>query len=161
MKNIFLSSLLTIMFSMTAFAGDIDNTDPAKPVVKRSACIKNGGSVTDDDKRYFICDGGKYDGMITAGPAANCAQKVDATQELYKAAQEKSPELDEELLESATAALDACRTKAVDGQWASLQSTLKNAKKACDEGANQGMSQFYRGSCYLKAAELGRLILNL
>ena len=41
-----------------------------KPVVNRNACLKYGGHVSANDRRYFICEGGKYDGHITEGPAS-------------------------------------------------------------------------------------------
>jgi hypothetical protein len=44
-----------------------------KEVVKTEACVKEGGKPT-PDKRYCMCEGGRYDGAITGGCAAGDGQ---------------------------------------------------------------------------------------
>ncbi|HEY8280769.1 MAG TPA: hypothetical protein VIH99_14155, partial [Bdellovibrionota bacterium] len=39
-----------------------------------SACLKQGGRVI-TDRRYFVCEGGRYDGYITSGPASKVNAK--------------------------------------------------------------------------------------
>ncbi len=74
MKTLFFVMLASIIFVSPAEAGR-KKKDPNldyeghKVMVKRAACLGHGGAVTEEDKRYFLCEGGKYDGYITSGPA--------------------------------------------------------------------------------------------
>lgn len=162
-------SFLAITVSLSsAFAGGgsvgSDKNDPNLEqdgptyTVKRDACLNYGGQVTDDDKRYYICEGGRYDGYITAGPVTHvvCNVQVANTKKLVK--KDGTVADEEEFLRGASASLIICEKTAKD--WASVKQTLKLAKKSCDESADQGMSALYRGVCYLKAAELATFTLG-
>lgn len=69
MTNMILS-LSLIALSSQVFAGSSDpnlSYEGNKVIVKRAACLRYGGQVG-TDRRYFICEGGRYDGYITVGP---------------------------------------------------------------------------------------------
>lgn len=75
MKNLTTLFLTSIIFvSTSAEAAKKKKADPNlykegnKVLVKRDACLSFGGYI-EEDKRYFVCTDGKYDGYITQGPA--------------------------------------------------------------------------------------------
>lgn len=168
MKSLFMIAILVFASFSAAFAGGgtvgPDQNDSNleregnRVTVKRTACLAYGGHVTDDDKRYFMCADGKYDGYITAGPAVgpSCNVLVGAAKDLVE---QDGTVADEAQFVQATAnALTACLSGAKN--WASLKQAIQSAKKSCDESANQGQSDLYRGTCYLKAAELATFVLG-
>jgi hypothetical protein len=158
-KTIFSIFLLAGLSAFSATGGSDPNLihEGNRVIVKRHACLKLGGTVTDGDRRYFICDGGKYDGYITPGPATNCQEHLDQTHALLNAS--GLPANDSEFLRSAQETLSICITKAKDGGWSQVAILLDTAAKACRQGSDQ-MSSLYLGQCKLKAADLGQFIMK-
>lgn len=168
MKNVFMLSILALLSFSSALAGGgtvgSDQNDSNleregdRVTVKRSACLAYGGHVTDDDKRYFICTDGKYNGYITAGPAVapSCNVLVGVAKDLV--GQDGTVEDEAQFVQATSDALSACLAGAKN--WSSLKKTIQSAKKSCDESANQGQSDLYRATCYLKAADLATFVLG-
>ena len=73
MFSIKISTLLFLSFNLVSFGATANPSDSNLSkegpfvLVKRSACLKNYGSVV-ATKKWFMCDGGKYNGYITSGP---------------------------------------------------------------------------------------------
>jgi len=58
------------------------------------------------------------------------------------------------------AATDALVTCTADGKtWKKMPAFISKGKDICDQAADQGMSKLYRGTCYLKLADLVSWIL--
>lgn len=169
----FLVSLITVASMSSAFAvggtgggtvGSDRNSDPNIEqegnmyTVKRNACLAYGGHVSDNDKRYYICEDGKYDGMITAGPATAASCNIQVSNVKALVGKDGTVANEEQFAKAASLALDACEKGAQN--WNSLKVTIKAARKACNESADQGLSSLYRGTCFLKAADLATFILG-
>ena len=143
-----------------------NNEDPNLEVegqttsVNRQACIDHGGQVSQEDKRYFVCSGGKYNGVITSGPISfrSCGEETARVQKMVL--EDGSVENEDDFLNSATLALSVCISAAQSGNWKTLMYGLTKIKKSCDQSSDQGQSSLYRGTCYLKASELGTFILG-
>ena len=158
-----------LLLAVTIACGSAYANDPNieqegnKTTVKREACLLNGGSVTDEDYRYFICSGGKYDGIITNGPVAekaSCALEISAAKDLLQADGTPKDESDTEMyLYYSNTSLAICKGLAQEGKWNSLVSMLDSGKKVCKE-AQQGNSDIYLASCNLKVADVAAQALG-
>lgn len=129
-----------------------------REIVKHEACIKFGGFVSNNDKRYYICDGGRYGGYITPGPLTSLKCSLQIL--IAEAYEDQNGNVSDvpEFLQSASDALLVCRLNAKN--WPAVRLTIQKGKIACDEAANQGLSDQYRAMCYLKIAELARFITH-
>lgn len=170
MKKFFMISVLAMMSMSSAFAGggtvgsDKEDSNLEREgnrvTVKRNACLAYGGHVSDDDKRYFICTDGKYDGYITSGPAVGPSCNIQVASTKAHIDQYGGVNNEAQFLGAATEALKACLKSAKKLNRAVTVQTIELAKKSCDESGDQGLSQLYRGTCYLKAADLATFILG-
>ena len=171
MKKIILMALVSLSFN--AFASkpkggsDVGNAvdssavvsfEEGKAIVQRGACLTNGGIVSDQDKRYILCEGGKYDGYLTVGPAvakASCNLESEYTKDML----DKNGNVDDEsiFLQMGQSTVAVCAAQASD--FSSLKDTIQKAKQSCDAIANQGQSILFRGLCYQKIGELASFIM--
>lgn len=93
---------------------------------------------------------------MTAAASESCNIEVVNTKSLIL--NDGSVDDEAAFLSMAQNTLVVCKSQAAN--WNSVKETINNAKKSCDESANQGMSQLYRGTCYLKVSELATFILG-
>ncbi len=146
MKYLFL--LAICLFQVSAFAEDVFFVSKAK-------CVKSGGKAL-EDKKYLMCDGGKYDGFVIGEETrTDCNERISVAKSLLDKDNQVADGDEARFVLVSEIAVDTCARKAKG--WKSLSDTLKNAKKACDEGADQSSGAF-QGKCYLKAAQLSNYI---
>lgn len=88
---------------------------------------------------------------------SNCSLAIDSAKKLSDT-QDGVPPDEKAFLEASKQALSACTP--TRKQWASLNASIKAAKRACDEAAAQGMSDTFRGYCNLRIADMASFIIG-
>jgi len=74
-KTLFTLTLISLSAVANAASDPNVSQEGNRSLVKRGACLAYGGHVT-TDKRYFICEDGKYDGYMTSGPKSGACQNL-------------------------------------------------------------------------------------
>jgi hypothetical protein len=153
-------AIMASFLCATAQAADPNiETEGNMTTVKRAACLSNGGSVG-SDKRYFICEGGKYDGIITEGPAstkATCAGTAETARAMI--AQYGTPDDAKKFNDTVALALKACRSET--GEVEELTQLLDAGKAACSSSTNRTQrSEAVLGTCELKVIDIVLAIIN-
>lgn len=152
MKNIKFLSIVLLFFSFTAQADINILVEGLDAYVDSEACIAGGGKPNPRlHRKYVLCDGGKYNGMISGTNEATCESQTDVAKSLID---EKTgmAEDDAELLAAAASALGACIRQS-EGFGKDLNKTLKDLKAQCLKYSDQ-RSELFTGTCYLKVADL-------
>ncbi|MGE0632458.1 MAG: hypothetical protein AB7O96_08630 [Pseudobdellovibrionaceae bacterium] len=108
-------------------------------------------------KIFFIALSLSFSMAAFATPETSCNIQIANAKGLLN--EDNTADDEEAFLLASTKALNVCQKSAEN--HSSLRSSLSHGRKSCDMTADQGLSQFYRGTCYLKAADLADFILGM
>lgn len=135
-------------------ARDINiQSEGSQQFVDGAACKATGGKIdSKSDKRYSICSGGHYDGMISADNSEERDCNVvssNANDLLKKLGDDPGNQLNE-LMGAAAIALSRCTAQA-KAHSPLLFSIGTQMRKACNRASNQ-VSDLFKIHCYIRAA---------
>lgn len=89
---------------------------------------------------------------------ADCSTAYNAAQAMVQA--DGTVDNESDFLTATKVAVQSCGQLAEAKGIKSLKQSIDLMKNQCDAQASQGMSDLYRGTCYLKLADLTRFILG-
>ena len=97
--------------------------------------------------------------LISFSAMANdCSTSVDYAKSMIET--DGTVANENQFMKAASAAINQCsdlsRTRNIRG----LSSSISSIRSKCDQSANRGLSELYRGTCYLKIADLADFIIG-